>query len=112
MCDYGGHDGVGPAAAELAWCLVREAPLVFSLASSALAFSRRRAGGYYRGANLEVELPDRLAVVHGVEGRNLVNAHGWHFQPACDFVHDADAGEAVLALAEIEEGHHGGFLIL
>lgn len=59
-----------------------------------------------------MELPDRLTVVHGVEGRNLVNAHRWHFQSACNFIHDADAGEAVLALAEIEEGHHRGFFVL
>ena len=27
-------------------------------------------------------------------------------------MHDAYAGEAVLPLAEIEKGHHGGFLVL
>ena len=59
-----------------------------------------------------MKLSNRLTVIHGVESSNLVDAHWWHFQPACNFVHDADAGEAVLALAEIEEGHYGSFLIL
>ncbi len=68
--------------------------------------------GTYRGAHLDMELPYRLAVVHGVKSRNLIDPHGRHLQPACNFVHDADAGEAVLALAEIEEGHHGGFFVL
>lgn len=59
-----------------------------------------------------MKLSNRLTVVHGVESSNLVDAHWWHFQPACNFVHDADAGEAVLALAEIEEGHYCSFFVL
>lgn len=53
-----------------------------------------------------------LSVVHGVESGNLVDTHGRHFQSACDFVHDADAAEAVLALTEIEQGHDGSLLVL
>lgn len=56
--------------------------------------------------------PHRIPVVHRVEGCHFVDPHGRHLQPSCHFVHDADAGEAVLALAEIEEGHHGGFFVL
>ncbi len=59
-----------------------------------------------------MELPDRLAVVHGVERRDLVDAHGWHFEDAPHFIHDADRGISELALAEVEEGHHGRFLVL
>ena len=59
-----------------------------------------------------MKLSNRLTIVHGVESSNLVYPHWWHFQPACNFIHDADAGEAVLALAEIEEGHYGGFFVL
>lgn len=70
------------------------------------------AGEYYRSAHLEVKLSDRLAIIHGVESSDLVDAHWWHFQPACNFIHDADAGEAVLALPEIEEGHYSGFFVL
>ena len=56
--------------------------------------------------------PHRIPVIHRVEGGHLVHPHGRHLQPSRHLVHDADAGEAVLALAEIEEGHHGGFLVL
>lgn len=59
-----------------------------------------------------MKLSNRLTVIHGVEGGNLVNTHWWHIQPARNLVHDTDAGEAVLALAEIEEGHHRGLFVL
>ena len=52
------------------------------------------------------------SVVHGVEGRDLVHPHRRHLQKLSDCIHDADAGEAVLALAKIEEWHNGGFLVL
>ena len=51
-------------------------------------------------------------VVHGVEGGDFVDAHRRHLQPAGDFVHHGDGGEAVLALAEVEEGHDGGLFVL
>lgn len=66
----------------------------------------------YRCADLHEVLANGLAVVHGVEGRNLVNAHWGHFEHASDLVHDADAGETVLALAKVEQGHDGGLLVL
>lgn len=56
----------------------------------------------YGSADLHKVLANRLAVVHGVEGRNLVNAHRGHLEHASDLVHDADAGEAVLALTEVK----------
>ena len=55
---------------------------------------------------------DRCPVVHGVERRDLVHTHGGHLEEARDLVHDADAAEAVLALAEVEERHDGGLLVL
>lgn len=66
----------------------------------------------YRGADLHEELADGCAVVHGVEGGDLVDAHGRHLEDARDLVHDADGGEAVLALAQVEDGHDGGLLVL
>jgi len=59
-----------------------------------------------------VELARGIPVVHGVEGRNLVDTHGRHFQYPCDLIHDADACEAVLALAEVKQRHDGGLLVL
>lgn len=56
--------------------------------------------------------PHRIPVIHRVEGGHLVHPHGRHLEPSRHLVHDADAGEAVLALAEVEEGHHGGFFVL
>jgi hypothetical protein len=66
----------------------------------------------YGCADLDVELAHRIPVVHGVEGCDLVHAHGRHLQYAANFVHDADACEAVLALSEVEERHDGGLLVL
>lgn len=66
----------------------------------------------YRCANLHKVLADGLAVVHGVEGCNLVDTHWGHLEHASDLVHDADAGEAVLALAKIEKRHDGSLLVL
>lgn len=69
--------------------------------------------GYtYRCADLDKELAHGGSVVHGVKGRNLVDAHRGHLEHAGDLVHDADAGEAVLALAEVEQGHDGALLVL
>ena len=64
------------------------------------------------GAGLDVELANRGPVVHGVERGDLVDAHGGHLEDARHLVHDADAGEAVLALAEVEQRHDGGLLVL
>jgi hypothetical protein len=66
----------------------------------------------YGSADLNKILSDGLAVVHGVESCDFVNAHGGHLQHAGDLVHDADAGEAVLALAEVQQGHDGSLLVL
>lgn len=68
--------------------------------------------GAYRGADLHEVLANRLAVVHGVEGRDLVNAHRGHLEHASDLVHDTDAGEAVLALTEVKKGHDSTLLVL
>lgn len=59
-----------------------------------------------------MESSHRLTVVHGVEGGDLVDTHRRHLQQAGYLVHDAKACEAMLALAEIEKRHHGGFLVL
>jgi hypothetical protein len=66
----------------------------------------------YRRASLDEKLAHGRAVVHCVEGGDLVDAHGGHLEQAGDLVHDADAGEAVLALAEVEQGHDGGLFVL
>lgn len=77
------------------------------LVAAAAAQHARRGG-----AHLHEECAHGLAVVHGVKGRDLVDAHRRHFEESCDFVHDANRGEAVLSLAEVEEGHDGGFFVL
>jgi hypothetical protein len=66
----------------------------------------------YRRACLDEVLADGRAVVHGIEGRNLIDAHGRHFEQAGDLVHDADGSETGLALAEVEERHDGRLLVL
>lgn len=59
-----------------------------------------------------MESSNRVPVVHGVECGHLVDTHGRHLQYPSHLVHDADAGEPVLALTEIEKRHHGGLLVL
>lgn len=59
-----------------------------------------------------MELAHGLPVVHGVERRDLVDAHGGHLEEAGDLVHDADGGEAVLALAQVQQRHDGRLLVL
>lgn len=59
-----------------------------------------------------MELAHGGPVVHGVERSHLIHAHGGHLQDPGNLVHDANAGEAVLSLAEIEERHDGGLLVL
>ena len=66
----------------------------------------------YRCADLDVVLAHGGPVVHCVESRNLVDTHGRHLQYPRNLVHDADAGESVLTLAEIEERHNGGLLVV
>ena len=52
-------------------------------------------------------------VEHGVEGGDLVDAHGGHLEEVGDVVHDGDGRPAlVLALAEVEKGDDGGLLVL
>lgn len=59
-----------------------------------------------------MELARGIPVVHGVECRDLVHTHWRHLQYPRHLIHDADACEAVLALAEVEERHDGGLLVL
>lgn len=69
-------------------------------------------GKTYGCAGLDKVLAHRCPVVHGIERGHLVDSHWRHLKDACDFVHDADAGETMLALAEIKQRHHGGLLVL
>jgi hypothetical protein len=55
---------------------------------------------------------DRVSVVHGVEGRDLVHSHGRHLQYSRNLVHDANARESVLSLAKIKQRHDSRFLVL
>jgi hypothetical protein len=69
-------------------------------------------GTSYSRAKLNKELPNRVAVIHCVKSSNLVDAHRGHLEQAGDLVHDTDAGEAVLALAQVQQGHDGGLFVL
>lgn len=68
--------------------------------------------GTYRCACLHKELAHGCPVVHGVEGGDFVDTHRGHFEEARHLVHDADAGEAVLPLAQVQQRHDGGLLVL
>jgi hypothetical protein len=52
-------------------------------------------------------------VEHGVERRDFVYSHRWHFEQLRHVVHNTDARPSlVLSLAEVEEGNGGSLLIL
>lgn len=56
--------------------------------------------------------PHRRPIIHRIKRRNLIYPHGRHIQQARYLVHDAYTREAVLALAEIENGHDGCLFVL
>ena len=66
----------------------------------------------YGSAGLDEELADRRTVIHGVEGRDLINAHRGHLQESRHLIHNADAGETMLALTEVQDRHNSGLLVL
>lgn len=68
------------------------------------------AGG--SSARLDVVLAHRLLVVHGVESCDLVDTHRGHLQELCNVVHDGNRAEPELALAKIQQGHHGALFVL
>ena len=55
---------------------------------------------------------NRRSIIHRVESRNLVNAHRRHLQYLCNLVHHTYTREAMLSLAQVEEGHDRCFLVL
>ena len=63
----------------------------------------QRQRGYerraYSSASLQMIPSDRRSIVHRVERRYLVHAHGWHLEHTRDFVHYAETSPAKLALA-------------
>lgn len=66
----------------------------------------------YRCAGLDKKLAHRGSVVHCIKRRHLVDTHGGHIQQTRHLIHDTDAGEAVLALTQIQKGHHSRLLVL
>jgi len=56
--------------------------------------------------------PHRITIIHSIKRRHLINPHWRHLQQPCHLVHDADAREAVLPLAQVQQGHDGGFFVL
>lgn len=110
----GFDNDVGSAAAQLAGGLssVSNLECFCGKPRNFLVGSDGREGLAYRCACLDKELAHGVPVVHGVEGGHFVDSHGRHLQQASYLVHDTDAGEAVLALAQVEQGHDGGLLVL
>jgi hypothetical protein len=74
-------------------------------------FCELRWGSYGR-ANLQMPLAYGTSVVHCVECSNLIDTHRRHLQQSSNFIHDAQACETMLPLSEIENWHHGRFLVL
>jgi hypothetical protein len=66
----------------------------------------------YCCAALHVEAPNRVPVVHGIEGRHLVDSHWRHLQYSRHLVHYTDAGKAVLPLTQVQQWHDCRLLVL
>lgn len=66
----------------------------------------------YGSASLQMVFSNRVSVVHSVKSSHFINTHRRHFKNPCNLVHDGQGAETVLALAEIEKGHDGGFFVL
>lgn len=59
-----------------------------------------------------MEFAHGIPVVHGVESGHLIYTHGGHLEQSRHLVHDTDAGEAMLSLAEVKKRHDGGLFVL
>lgn len=66
----------------------------------------------YSGANLKMVSANRRSVVHRVESCDLVNSHRGHFQNARHLIHDAETGEAMLSLPEVQQRHYCSLFVL
>lgn len=77
-----------------------------------LQLSHSNSRKTYSCADLDVVLAHGVPVVHCVESGNFVYTHGRHLEYPRNLVHDADAAESVLALAEVEKRHNGCLLVL
>lgn len=52
-------------------------------------------------------------IEHSIEGRDLVNTHGWHLKKFSNIVHDANARPTlVLSLTKVEERDDSSLLVL
>jgi hypothetical protein len=56
--------------------------------------------------------PHWIPIVHRVKRCDFIYSHGRHFESFGDLIHDAYTGETMLPLAEIEQGHYSGLLVL
>lgn len=80
--------------------------MAFAGVQNVVAAAEHAGGG---GAHLDVVLSDALAVEHGVEAGDLVDADGGHGEDGGDLVHGREGQPAaVLALGEIEQGDDCG----
>ncbi len=57
-------------------------------------------------------LADLIPIIHRIKRRNLIHPHRRHLQNPRHLIHDTQATEACLSLSEIEQWHHGRFLVL
>ena len=96
-------DLVAAAASELTWGLFTPISIPAYMPSFAST---------YRRADLQVPLPNRIPIVHGVERRNLIHPHWRDLQYPRNLIHHAQARESMLSLSEVEDGHHGRLLVL
>lgn len=107
------HDGIGTAATELARSLMKKREHTSACATKTTKdYPRLSEQGIYRRTSLQMKSSHRVTVVHGVERGDLVDTHWGHLQQPRDLIHDTYTREAVLALAQVEKRHHGGFLVL
>src|SRR6185295_2220667 len=64
------------------------------------------------GADVELEAPDRLLVVHVVEGRDLAHRDRWHAEVLRHRLFGLGTDPALLLLHDGQARHHGRLLLV
>ena len=116
----GFDDGVGAAAAELAWCLVNLSVccLQFQPQPQLDAWQKDQhlkvlTGRYtYSSANLDMIFPNRIPIIHSIKRRHLINSHRWHLKNPRHLIHHTQTSESGLSLSKVEERHDGSLFVL
>lgn len=103
-------DFITSAAAELTWCLIYPP----SVPQSAIPHhhTNKRERITYCRANLQMEFAHRRPIIHSIKRSHLIHPHRRHLQDPSHLIHNAQTGESMLSLSQIQNGHDSRLLVL